>query len=186
LGLSQGDVVRDVPIGTAYPPITYLGRDTWPRKGKDGKTIEYRPQTKALEPFRTDDTGLYIARGKVTRALVVSHSCELDDKPDVGRVLLAPAAPLSQITDQVAKARILEQKRRALLPLPELPELGDYYADLRCITYVDRKLVADSQREFSMSEEGVIRLRAQLIEFLTRLDTEKLKGDIAAALASER
>ena len=170
-----------MPIGTAYPPITYLGRETYPRKGTD-----YWPQRKAIETFKTDGTGLYVARGRVTRALVVSHSCELDDKPDVTRVLMALIAPLSQVENERARARILEQKRRALLPLPDLPELGDHYADLRCIAYVDRKLVTDAQREFSMSDDGVIRLRAQLIEFFTRLDTGKLKGDIAAALASER
>lgn len=164
-GLSQGDLVADVLVGTPYIPTTFLGRDTRPMKGRT-----YWPQSPKLDPFRTDETGLYIARGRVSLALVVSHSCELDDKPDVGRVLVALVAPLSQVSDPTAQATILEQRHLALLPLPGVPKLGDHYADLRCIVYVNRKLVQDSQRICSMTDEGVLRLQAQLLAFFTRRD----------------
>ena len=52
-GLSQGDVGADVPIGKSRVPATYLGRDTWPAKGK-----MYWPQTVKLVPLKTD--GCYV------------------------------------------------------------------------------------------------------------------------------
>jgi len=54
------------------------------------------------------------------------------------------------------------------MPLPGVPQLGDYYADLRCLMWLDRKIVDQNKRIASMSEEGVLRLQAQLIGFFTR------------------
>jgi hypothetical protein len=170
-GLSQGDIISAVPLGAALVPVTFLGRDTWPNRGKD-----YWPQSPTFVPYKTDSTGLFIARGRVIRGLVVSHNCELDDKPDKTRVLLAPVYPIDQVTDPTARSRILNQERSALLPLPGLGGYGDHYADLRLIAHVDRKLIPNASREFSMNDDAVIRLRAQLIAFFTRIDMKKLAG----------
>lgn len=168
-------------LGTAHEPVTFLGRDTWTPKGRG----PHWPQRSALEPFKTDSTGLYIARGRVTRVLVVSHSCEIEKKDDA-RVLVAMIAPLISVQDAGKRAKILEQKRRAFMPLPEVPGLGDCYADLRTISYVERKLILDSNREFSMTEDAVIRLRAQLIEYFTRLPvSDEVKDEMARGLADE-
>ena len=181
-GLSQGDLAGSVLVGTAYEPATFLGRDTWTPKGRS----VHWPQRKALEPFRTDSTGLYIARGKSARVLVVSHSCELDKKED-SRVLVALTAPISVVQDAAKRASILAQQRRAFIPLPDVPEIGDCYADLRTISYVERKVLPDSLREFSMTDDAVVRLRAQLIEYFTRMPvTEEMKRSIADDLAKER
>lgn len=169
-------------LGTAYDPITYLGRDKTHPKGKG----VHWPERDQLDPFRTDSTGLFIARGRIVRALVVTHSCELDKELD-GRVLVAMTAPLSVVQDPAKRAAILEQKRRAFMPLPDVPGEGDMYADLRTIAYVDRKLVPDSSRKCSMTEEGVVRLRAQLIEYFTRLPVgDELAQSLANGLAGER
>ena len=179
-GLTQGDIIAPVPIGTARVPVTFLGRDVWPRREKN-----YWPQTPELSPFHTDQTGLFIARGPVTHSLVVSHSYELDDKPDVGRVLVAIIAPLDRVEDAEMRARILNQKRRAFMPLPGVPGMGDMYADLRCTTYVDRKLIPDSHRVVSMSDAAIVRLRSQLIAYFTRLDPSRFAEAIKTGLEEE-
>lgn len=181
-GLSQGDLVSGQLVGTVYgPPFIFLGRNTTHPKGKS----VHWPQTGALDPFRTDATGLYIARGRVARVLVVSHSCELDKKDDA-RVLVAMTAPLSVVQDSAKRVAILNQKRRAFMPLPGIPGEEDHYADLRTISYVERKLILDSSREQSMTEEAVVRLRAQLIEYFTRMPVDdETKELIADGLAAE-
>jgi hypothetical protein len=179
-GLSQGDLVAAVPIGTAWFPVTYLGRDKWQR-GKD----TYFPQRGSLETFKTDSTGLFIARGPVIRVLVVSHSCELDDKPDTGRVLVAPVASLDGVPEQPRRL-ILDQRRRAFMPLPQVPNCGDMYADLRCVAYLDRKLIPDRNRECSMNEDGLLRFQVQLIAYFTRLDPDPIEDALKAGISQHR
>lgn len=141
------------------------------------------PERDKLEPFKTDATGLYIARGRIIRVLVVSHSCEIEKRDDA-RVLVAMTAPLANVQDPAKRAKILEQKRRAFMPLPAVPNAGDLYADLRMIAYAEQSLLSD--RKFSMTEDGVVRLRAQLIEYFTRMPvSDEMKGAIAAGLAAE-
>jgi hypothetical protein len=116
---------------------------------------------------------------------VVSHSCELEKKDD-SRVLVAMTGLLSDVQDPAKRAAILDQKRRAFMPLPEIPGSEDHYADLRTIAYVERKLIPDSSREFSMTDDAVIRLRAQLIEYFTRLPVDdEMKDSLARGLANE-
>jgi hypothetical protein len=164
----------------AEVPMTYLEKASIQAKGK-----RVWPQSSELDLFKTDQQGLYVARGRLRLAIVVSHSCELDDKPDVRRVLIAPISPLSQVEDADARTRILERKRRAFMPLPGVPGIGDHYADLRCITYVDRKLITESRRKSSMTDEGVVALQAQLIAYLTRLDPDLVAGALAAGMARQ-
>lgn len=164
-GLSQGDVIATVPICSPQHPITYLSRDTRSIKGR-----VFWPESEKLEPFKTDRTGLLISRGPLIQALVISHSCELDDKPDVGKVLVAPIAVLDERVPVERRGDILAQKRRAFMPLPGIPDFGDCYADLRCICFLDRKFIPDSHRQFSMTDDALLRLQAQLIAFFTRFD----------------
>ncbi len=185
-GLSQGDLISGLLVGTVYgpadgPPVVFLGRNKTHPKGKG----VHWPQRDALDPFSSDSTGLYIARGKIVRALVVSHSCELEKK-DNARVLVAMTGLLSTVQDPAKQAAILEQRRRAFMPLPDVPGAGDHYADLRTIAYVERKQIPDSSREQSMTEEAVVRLRAQLIEYFTRMPVDDgMKELIARGLADE-
>ena len=63
---------------------------------------------------------------------------------------------------------MFEQREWAFLPLPDVPELGDYYADLRLIHPVDRRFLRDDSRLASMTDEATLRLQAQLVGFFTR------------------
>lgn len=185
-GLSQGDILANTPVGTAIVPVTYLGRNTWPKHDKaSGTSKPYWPQELTMQLFPGDDTGLFIARGRMTRVVVVMHHCEMDDKPDAGRVVVAPIAPIERVTQEASRARIMAGGRRAFLPLPALPGLGDHYADLRSMASVDRKLLTDAQREFSMDGGGLVALRAQLIDFFTRLEIPELKEGLDAGLSAE-
>ena len=179
LGLSQGDILSPIPLGpTKYPPI-FMGRDVFT---KPGTSKNYWPERAEIELFKKDNTGLFIARGRLSHSIVVSHSCEVENKPDIDRALVAPIAPLDRISDPASRARVINQERRAFLPLPAIPGLGDYYADLRVITAVDIEFVRAANREASMSDDGLIRLKAQLIEFFTRIPRQELEDLIRKSI----
>jgi hypothetical protein len=178
LGLSQGDIVTPLPIGTTHAPITFMGRNTWPRQ-VGGVERKYLPQEDALVEFPGDTSGLFLARGRVVHSIVISHSCEIDDKPDRrGRVVVAQIAALGPLEEKV-RNNILVGERRAFMPLPDIPGLGDYYADLRNTSYLDRKIIGD--RIVSMNDEGVMYLQMHVIAFFSRLKPEHLVDAIAAA-----
>jgi hypothetical protein len=178
LGLSQGDIVTALPIGTTYVPITYMGRNSWPRQ-VDGVERKYLPQEDSLVEFPGDTSGLFLARGRILHSIVISHSCEIDNKPDRrGRVVVAPIASLAPLEEKV-RDNILGGERRAFMPLRGIPNLGDYYADLRNTSYLDRKIIGD--RMVSMNNDGVAYLQIHVIAFFSRLKPEHLADAIAAA-----
>jgi len=55
------------------------------------------------------------------------------------------------------------------MPLPEVPNLGDAYADLRFIQVLDGSVLEPVMRVAQLSDAGVDRLHKQLIVFFTRL-----------------
>lgn len=158
--LSQGDVLSPILIGSSSTPPTYLSKQNSKGGLLWGPTIEWRPEG--------DQTGYFLARGRVIHGIVISHDCEIDKKTKRSRILVAPISQISKVQDETSRQAILEQRRYALMPLPEIPNLGDYYADFRLLTVVDRTNADQSIRLASMSEDGVLRLQAQLIAFFTR------------------
>jgi len=158
--LSQGDVLSPIPIGSPHLPVTYLS------KGRVEKGSQVWLQSSKWQPDG-DGIGLFLGKGRVIHGLVVSHDCEIDKPSRSARVLIAPISQLDKL-EESARQPIIEQKRYSLMPLPGVPQLGDYYADLRCLMWLDRKIVDQNKRIASMSEEGVLRLQAQLIGFFTR------------------
>lgn len=177
-GLSQGDIVAQILSGAADQPVKYLEK-TPLEKGSKKSWLE----SSVFQPFKTDNRGFYIARGRLTHAIVVSHSCELDKGQQ--HVLLAPIAPLDSISDEKVRNNILSQARRAFLPLPEIPGLGTCYADFRMLNFVDRKGIPDTNRMTSMSDEGSLRLRAQLLAFFSRINPDVLEAAIKNAINTE-
>lgn len=154
-GLSQGDVVADVPFGTFPVPPVALSKSTI--KGGVTAWLESGPPG-----------GPYLVQGGRFPAIVLSHDCELDKPQRKPRVLAAPLRPMSELESSVS-AEVLAQRRLSLMPVPAIPTLGHYYADLRLIQNFDRAIL-DSARVASMSQEGLGRLRAQVVAFLFRLD----------------
>lgn len=171
-GLSQGDILSDVLVGSAHDPRAYLGRDVT-TKG----TKKVWPEAPTFDTFKTDQTGYYIARGRQGYGIVLSHSCDLDKGRDKSGVLVALVSPMSQIQNPTQRNSILAQRHFAFLPLPDIPGLGTCYADLRRINYVARKSIQNESRLASMSADGATRLHAQLIGFFTRLDFSQIAAE---------
>ena len=154
--LSQGDILSEVPFGAAVHPTTYLSK----RTGK-GNQVQWWP---------SDNVEAHLlARSKSAPCIVLSHSCELDKDERIGRVLVAPIAPIERVRE-ADRASILEQRRFSMLPLPDIPTMGTYYADLRVMTSVLRAHCNDATRVASMTAEAQTRLYAQLLAFFARKD----------------
>lgn len=188
-GLSQGDVLKEVPVGAPWVPLVYLSKTYFPRKMPEGPPKLYYPKRDALEPFHPvgDPAGLFITKGRLCHALVINHNCDLDDADDTGRILLAPIWPLAFMGDanKEQQQRIMEGARRTFVPLPNVPKVGDCYADLGSIAAIDRELFTEHQRECSMTDEAVVRLRMQLLSYFTRLDPAQVKAALEAGLVQE-
>lgn len=169
--LSQGDVISPVLIGAAQLPIVYLNKGSV-QKGN----VQTWIRSATFVPNLGDGLGNFLGKGRVNHALIVSHDCEIDKPRRGSRILIAPVSPLANVADMMVRQAIVEQKRHATMPLPGLPTLGDCYADLRLLMWIDRKLIEDAGKKVaSMTEEAVIRLQAQLIGFFTRKDISRVQ-----------
>jgi hypothetical protein len=165
--LSQGDVIRDVPVAVVFHPLAQLtlasvkGGQAWT------PSATWQPNTK------DNGVGSLLARGRVVPVLVVTHSCQLDKGESKERVIVAPIYPLSA-TRPDEQSIILAQRRISKMPLPDVPGLGPSYADLRMITAVDRSFLPTANRLAQLTTDGCDRLHAQLVGFFTNLDPNVL------------
>jgi hypothetical protein len=113
-------------------------------------------------------------KGRMTRALVITHSCDLDDLQDTERVLVAPIAEAAHIANPEHRERIVQGRRPTFVGLPGVPGVGDCYADLRSICPLDRHLFGMGQRHCSMTDEALLRLQAHIALYFTRVEPEYL------------
>jgi hypothetical protein len=159
--LSQGDVVVDVLLGTSVHPAVPLVKSTGQRGARIWAQSEWKPNPEGV--------GNFLAEGRILPALVVSHSCEIDKQVRNKRVLVAPVAPADRLEPKLREA-VFRQRKYAFVPLPDVPTLGDSYADLRLISFVPREVLRDDRRVASMSEDGRDLLHTRLFAFFTRKD----------------
>lgn len=109
-----------------------------------------------------------LAAGRVAGAVVMSHSCDLD-KVHSTRVLVAPLVPIESIhPDQ--QAGVMAGGNLALMPVPEIPGLGNHFADLRSMTALPIEIAKTCTKAASMSEAGVKNLHGRVTAFFTRLE----------------
>jgi len=174
--LSQGDVIKQLLVGASPHKPTYL------QKGTDshGKRV-----WEEIQDWKGDNTGLgnFLAQGRIVPCIVLSHDCTIENDGERARVLIAPMYPWSNLNDQKPefKRAVLEQRNRSFLPLTNVPGLdGDFYADLRSITYVDRRSLG--ARIASMSIMGLERLQDQIADFFVRI---KIDDDRLASTRKE-
>lgn len=163
--LSQGDVLKELLLGAAARPLVFLAKASVGGKRVWEERSDFEPDN--------DGLGHFLARGRLVPAIVVSHDCTMDNDGQRSRIAVAPMAPLSTLRnlDPKYKEAVLNQEQRSLLPLTNLPGLnGDFYADLRLITPVDRRVVDATTRVASMSAEGLERLQHQLADYYIRID----------------
>jgi hypothetical protein len=157
--LSQGDVVQDVAQGILVEPPTHLRFATM-AKGANG-WAESDVAVKRNNRFH------FLAGGHQGLAVVLSYDCEIDKGQS--RVTVAPLHPISSLPAEI-QSQVLEQRIWALAPLPDVPGLGTFYADLRSITAAGRATVDGCQRIASMKPDAVRLLQARIIGFFTRLE----------------
>ncbi len=157
--LSQGDVVINLPVFESNYPPKYLKRhNTLKGGGSTWVESESRHDDK-------DGRSNFLATGRHVGVIVVSHSCELDKGKK--RVIVAPFYSIDTISEEQRNG-ILAQKFFALMPLPDVPDVGTCYADFRSITALHRRTVDEAKRVASMTETAHERLGAQIVAFFLR------------------
>lgn len=159
----QGDVLAVLPLARSAVPFQTLRKQSV----KNGHAWFEIPT-----PTETSGHLFALARGKNTHAVILSHDCEMDKERRKRRIHLAPLLPLSTLGDK-ERVKVLAQKTLKSLPLPGIPGLGDYYADLLSMIVVDYETLDWCPRIASMTPDGVLRLQAQLVSFFTRKDFTK-------------
>jgi hypothetical protein len=161
--LSQGDVFDKVVTAVQLAPPQFVTKAAL-KGGKQG--------WRSLGSFKLGEDGLcwLISRGAPRLSLVMSHGCEIDKTEKKKRIIVAPVGRIETISDPTARALVLGEKRFSLMPLPGLPGIGDCYADLRLIQPVPREALQARHRLASMTEDGRLRLQAQVERFFTRRD----------------
>lgn len=156
--LTQGDVILSLPQGKLVSPVVYL-RHASMKAGASG-------WMESPEPVLRGNLFRMMAEGRVTSALVVSHSCEIDKGK--ARILVAPVAIASTLAPE-QKQKVFDLKSFAHVPPPAIPQLGDCFADLRSIGSVHADDVSAATRISSMTQGALLMLQARLVGFLTRL-----------------
>ena len=167
--LSQGDVISDSHLLVAMHPTEYVKRS-------GGKASGWEKSEAWVAS--NDGLGHAVARGRITRAIVLTHSCELDKPAGRKRVLVAAVFDAASMTE-AERAQVFGQKRFSRLPLPQVPGVGDCYVDLRLMMTIDRRSIEEKHRIAGMTDDGVQRLKLQLVGFLTRLGEENGEADDA-------
>lgn len=162
--LSQGDILCAVPVGLVSHPAAFLTKRTAAGHGEG-----WFPATPP-DP-RPSGNAHFLAKGGWNPVLIVSHSCEIDKDRKKSRVLVCPVRDTTALPAD-AKSAIFEQRRRSAMPLPDVPNLGDAYADLRFIQVLDGSALDPATQIAQMSDAAVERLHKQLILYFTRLAEE--------------
>lgn|GEM_PF-1724246 len=163
VGLSQGDVVDVLGIGTPVHPREPLQRKTFPGGAMAWSVVR--------DEEATDANGMLhmLAKGRLHNAIAISHSCDIDKGERKGRILVCPISDAALLSE-TARQAVFAQLRRSLFPLPAVPGLGDRYTDLRLIQPFDKKALEDRPRLASMTQAATQRLQLQLMGFLARYD----------------
>ncbi|MGB8295479.1 MAG: hypothetical protein WCG85_08635 [Polyangia bacterium] len=157
--LSQGDVITQAAFVSALRPPTYLVQSSI-----KGHGLLWVEDSKCKE----DKSGFFrcLGRGRIAAALVLTHSCQLDKPERGGKVVLAPVRSASHLSDN--RDDVMAGSKIAFAPLPEVPELGDCYADLRAMMSLDRETVDTYVRLAAMNERPRMALHERLAGFFTR------------------
>jgi hypothetical protein len=156
--LSQGDIIRDLPVWIAAPTLVFLDDKRTLSGGRTGwiESSESKP----------DDQGFshLLVRARQFISVVLTHDCQLDKQKKRARVQLAATSDIESLS---AGDRTIAMNQRSLsqLVLPDVPQLGTRCADMRIIFTVDKNLIAEPMRVASMTEDAKNRLQNQIIAY---------------------
>ena len=157
--ISQGDIVADVPFtGLTKPPIFLKHANIGANRPAWEETAS------PMHSKKTDRTPVLVAF-KPLSGIILTRDCELDKERSNPRILFAPVGLLSSLP-QETQDQINKQAHRASIPLPELPGLGNCFADLRGMASVPTGAVDMKKRRASMTDAARMRVHASLVAFL--------------------
>lgn len=158
----QGDVFTDVPFIMPAFPTTYLAHTNL-KGGKAG--WEEKDEPKPAKDGKLHFLGV----GPQLCVMILNHGCDIDKAKDPkrARILVAQVSTLSSLNPQ-QQAVVSGRESKAMLYLPDVPSIGDAFADFRLITTVPRLLLDSKTRVGSMQIHAQEFLQAQLLTFFTR------------------
>jgi hypothetical protein len=162
--ISQGDILEVAPNIFLAPPLTALYRS------------ENGLHRSEVEPFSSfDNEGQnIIAMCKRTKAIVLTHDCEIDKK-QVTRWQLCPVVPLSRLKPE-NQDRVKRNRIYSMFYLPRHADIlsFDSFVDFSQISTVGSEFINDGKRIVSLSDVGRRGLYAQFVRWLTRWELREL------------
>ena len=161
--ISQGDIVSLFSFAVLNEPVKYLKKMNTLSNGLTGWTEQSNPAPDKKNAIH------YLAKGKDLPGIIVSHSCDIDKNSKY--ILVAPIGHIDFLKPEVIRT-IEDQSNIRLFGIPNNPNFGDGYADLRCITAIKSTVVKGLTRSASMTGQAQNLLQARLVEFFTRKTPE--------------
>jgi hypothetical protein len=101
---------------------------------------------------------------RLGHGIVISHDCAIDKPNNNNRVPYAPVASLETL-DPVTQEAVRRQAHLAAMLLPEIPGIGDAYAELRLISPFPFELVSGLRRIASLTDAARARLHGAIVAF---------------------
>jgi hypothetical protein len=165
--LEQGDVVTDIAFGFQMDPPHALVSASM-KGGVRGWTQS--------EPPRLDGQGQthFLHKGPYRSALLLNHGCDID-KQHTKRLIVVPIFALGEVPER-QRQDIANQGVIANVFLPDVPKLGDCFADLRIMQSIPKSNVERAERVAAMTPEARQLLGVRLIAFFMRVDLSIERG----------
>ena len=161
--LEQGDVIITHLQVQPVVPVKFLSKAGTGKGGKSGwEESEFPAPNLGAEAPRI----LAVTSG--THGLVLSHGCEIDKTQPAQTLLIAPIFRLETLPVAVQE-KVIQQEVFRYLPLMNVPNLGDFYANLGKTFSLQKRLIEPHHPICSMTDDARFRLRTQLVGFYTRL-----------------
>lgn len=171
--ISQGDILQLLPHVSLDKPLLSLH--------KEGETeTVFRATGEPYTNFNDKDGQTVIAKCKRTKAILISHDCEIE-KPQVKNWLVCPVVPMDKL--QPKNHDLLKRNRIfSMLYLPRFNRLLiDSFVDFNHVTTLDSEFIKSSNRIISLSDIGRRALYVQFIRWLTRWELREISCPNCAA-----
>ena len=164
--LCQGDIFERVPQLLLKEQPRLLRKATLPKK-KIGYEIEELPEGSV--PVTPAGGGLVPATCHVTRAMLLTHGCEIDK--DNKHRLVALIRPMPKDWDEENRTIVKEGRDLSFFYLPPGEgQLAESYVDFRRICTVAPQWVDSTTRLGSLSELARQAMLLQFFRFLARVE----------------
>jgi hypothetical protein len=164
--ISQGDILELLPHISLDRPVFALH--------KEGETeTVFRATGEPYIDFDDKDGQAVIAKCKRSKAILISHDCEVD-KPQVKKWLICPVVAMEKL--QPKNHDLLKRNRIfSMLYLPKFEKiLVDSFVDFNHFTTLDSEFIKSGKRIISLSDTGRRALFVQFIRWLTRWELREI------------